>query len=1513
MMIPPDECIDRSGQCASTPVNETAICAGVNSTALDQFLNTPVNATGSQTLCNYSVSQFACLPTVSRLTPQQVADMLACKLSSNVTKETWKLFFTRVITQLDEALLRFTNTTPSPSNVFLSDVLDVIVEVRINRLSPQRLRDAAFIGTWFQGRLKPFLASFSQTSLSCLSTKNLTCESYRRIVEAFVNAVPQDGQDVCKPLQPTPVTQRRDLIYTEFIHAFLSRNNTDDPRCLRDTANSTQWLVRNLGVFSQSAPLKTLQTLNRNFTAMEVLPLLSFKQLLEFSATPGSLMDPPGVNNVMKYVKDCQLSAFFDSLSPGVQDVPLTQDVKAALIRQIFDRANLSNANTSNEEFVTWINSRIKPLLTNLTDSLVTPFFDILSTRDCNITQNTVKLLDGVRPSMPNNTKNAIYNNILKSIRGPQPLRCYRNNSFITFVNESLLGFGPPPNVTTLLSLVPPPRKIEIVNSIPPSELGSYLTQPDVVDSDAEICFIFKNMGKTPEFLENIEVPDPVKRSILPCVWPLALSSDNQTEIDLWFDRRLKVYLKFLNTAILGSNDTLNAPCLSYRKMVNVLGSKSFNASQLSSADIYNTTIKTYLKTDSNPKCFNVTDTRFNSTAWFVNFIGVNFISFMSIDDLYSFGPESTIKTFSVDPANIQLFNQPGIQKKVLSRYTELIFLQNPSFNLFSLPSTLQCDAPVSVFTKLNESQTEIILGNFKTSCSGVDPQISAVLVGNIKTIDASAIQNLGQESVGLTTVQINKAPSSVLISGLSTLGNVTGWSFGQAQAIVTVLLSGNFQINSTSLLSLGSLIGGLPSENLVTIAPQQILETSRDPVFVKNILAAPEIVQMTFVNQLIKVNTSVSALMSNVPNEMALQIPRNLLIIPATADVAVLKQFNDKKWKPEQAVLFFDSVAGAFNNSDDLSVDVLQGFTCSRVQKFTKAKTKSLINACRKRPGRPNVKLSESQLTCMYNLIRDDSPLDFVSYPKDMLLYYNYETIPKSSCTSYFTEVGSADFSVLSSELQGKRGTLWSNAQGCLNIDGNSIKKKDLAVLGNLACVLDKDNIENSDPDILENMKNCKDLSNAQMGAMETVLLKGTSKYGPPGKWNQKTLDDLGILPLYFSKSFWGSFKQNDLKKFLKSFLKSLRTNKTPKVLMKKLFGALSVATPLANRAGDTCTKGNITSIEISGDDFPFGYDATQFRACLSADVVRDNLASLCEKIDDDTFQRVILDKLNEISPSGLSESQVKVLGPVSRVATTDEINKWNITKSDTLAALMNSNEGSWNSSQTKEIITKYLSANNSLAATELNIVKGPNLCSLNTSTLKTISSESIKEADTLDVSKCSSDDKKVFFSLANTAFPIASASGQSTTLAAYQLVESYLGGADVTYIRNLTSLSVSMSLPTFIKLDGGVVTNLTVSEVVGLLGSNLRDLKTYENQTLVRSWISLQLQSDLDRLNITLTGGKSNATSPNNSTLTTTTVMSPSTTVKTLAGASGIRANEWSFSFTILLLIFTIIKVDL
>uniref|UniRef100_A0A673MV83 Mesothelin a n=1 Tax=Sinocyclocheilus rhinocerous TaxID=307959 RepID=A0A673MV83_9TELE len=484
---------------------------------------------------------------------------------------------------------------------------------------------------------------------------------------------------------------------------------------------------------------------------------------------------------------------------------------------------------------------------------------------------------------------------------------------------------------------------------------------------------------------------------------------------------------------------------------------------------------------------------------------------------------------------------------------------------------------------------------------------------------------------------------------------------------------------------------------------------------------------------------------MTNIPSDLAVQIPRKFLEITTTIETTVLQEFNKKKWKPEQQNCYVCDFVFVCS----LSVDVLQGFTCSRVQTFTQTKIKGLIKACRPRLSRPKVVLSETQVSADKNGIEKCDQLSL-----------NYETINKTLCKAYFTQVGAADLSVFSSTLSGRRDILLSNAIDCLGINGTSIKKQDLTVLGNLACAVSSDAIRNSDPEILEYLKNCKDLSDSQISAMQELLIKGTSKYGPKDKWNRKTLDDLGILPLYFSQDFWGSFIEVRLREHYTQLSYTVKHYYYYYYgFTRKYYFSLTTLN----------FHGNITSLIISDDAFPFGYTEAQFGHCLSSAVVKDNLASLCEKIEDSAFQRIILDKLKEILPNGLSDDQVQVLKSVSRSATVDEISKWNITKSDTLAALMSTNDGDWSSAQSELIITRYLSANNSLSATELNLVKGPNLCSLNASVLSTILPDSMRESDALDVSKCSSEKKKALFTIANKAFPVSPASGRSAILSAF------------------------------------------------------------------------------------------------------------------------------------------------
>lgn len=174
----------------------------------------------------------------------------------------------------------------------------------------------------------------------------------------------------------------------------------------------------------------------------------------------------------------------------------------------------------------------------------------------------------------------------------------------------------------------------------------------------------------------------------------------------------------------------------------------------------------------------------------------------------------------------------------------------------------------------------------------------------------------------------------------------------------------------------------------------------------------------------------------------------------------------------------------------------------------------------------------------------------------------------------------------------------------------------------------------------------------------------------------------------------------------------------------------------------------------------------------------------------------------------STIAESQVKVLGPASRMASTTDINMWNISEIDTLSALMDSSNGKWEQSLARAVIMKYLSVNgNKLGSAELNSLRGPNLCTLDISILSNISTQSIRwgcravlrgvepfsfllillfifywyfsvshrDADALEILNCTTEKKKVLFTIAEQAF---TTKARSTTVSpsTYQLLKSYL-----------------------------------------------------------------------------------------------------------------------------------------
>ncbi|CAN9502545.1 unnamed protein product [Ophioblennius macclurei] len=1381
------------------------------------------------------------------LSPAQNAELLLD--SNNLLNETLAgLVITTLTTQeeLSSFFVTFVRDAAEQNVTSLPpSVRDTILNLTLTGLSPAFNSFAADdFKLWFQDYLPLFLPSTNSNTLEIIP-RNITCNSYQEIIKGFDNVFTDLSE-----------SQRQEIF--AFTIDYLSAQSSSGLSCVESINDDRRWLEDNFGRFRDQASFADFVTLNTNFSGVEVADLLTFNQLTELAATPSQLNGTEAVRTVMAVIDPVDFDDFFDAVSPAieVQSVNYTQEVKSGFLQEIFERGSLSSPAISDEGFLQWLRLRLRPLLVDLSPMLVTPLFNIGLNRSCNNSQEIIAVLDMLHVTLSNDTQQEVNKNIQLSLQGPVPLRCYSGGSFYVFLTQTFLSFGFP-NASELVSLLPPTRESELLSTISTSELGQLLRLPNAVDNTSDLCPIFDNYNDTIAFLLTEDVPDDVRMAILPCVWPVALSSNNRSEACAWFDVRLKDFLPLLTRTLISSTQVQNASCFAFQKFVSVMGNNfTFNSSDLQRSDVY-TTIRTYLgagSQSSEARCFNASDPELNSTAWFVTNIG-NFISFASAEDLASFVPATQIQTFLENSANLALFNNTAIPQSVIDYYITQLFESNPSFNILDLPGVLLCSSeiPISVFSSLSEADTVRVsnmLNNFCTTSR--NPEVSAALASNIQNVDAETFATLGDSSSGLTSSQLAAVSPEVAVSALSSLGTVN-WNQQQASVLVeTISQPGSgLEVNSASaLVSLGTVVVGVPAQLIESIPPAELLSASSDQAFVSNVLSASAVVQQTFATQIIAADPNPASVVTNIPDALATEIPASLLgSLPENVDISLI---NQKTWRSDQAAILYPTLGESEFDAEMLSSSLLSGFSCTTAQSLSKERIRQLVQAARPRKNRANVVFEESQLTCMYNLLNGSLSQSFTDYPPGLLLYFNNNDIETENCRSYFAALGAADFSVASPILN-RASTLFSQARVCLNINGN-LTREQVEDLGSMACTLDSSIIRSANPAILESLQVCSDFSDSQVDAMETLLLSGETQFGQVSSWNRQTLNDLGILPLHLTRNFWDAFPFRTKRRFLRTFLPELRRNGTRKDRLRALFSAVS---SVRSRRGAGCTVGNITQITVNDQSFPFGYDVTQFDLCLDVPVLRDNLFTISEKVDDTAFQSIILQRLNQAFPSGVPDQQVRLLQSVSRAASLDDISKWSVTSIDTLSALMNPADGPWEPAMAKEIITMYLSTGNSLGTSELDAI-GSNICSLDTATLNTITPDSLRNARPQDITTCSTEQKSILYEIRNSS--LSSTRSSSTTY--YNLIRNYLGGADLADIRRLSTEGVNMDVNTLTSLAPDVLSNLSVTTVRNLMGSHLQDLRSFENDTVVRSWVNRQLQSDLDELNLGLTSNRSDTT---------------------------------------------------
>ncbi|XP_008939120.1 PREDICTED: mesothelin, partial [Merops nubicus] len=345
-----------------------------------------------------------------------------------------------------------------------------------------------------------------------------------------------------------------------------------------------------------------------------------------------------------------------------------------------------------------------------------------------------------------------------------------------------------------------------------------------------------------------------------------------------------------------------------------------------------------------------------------------------------------------------------------------------------------------------------------------------------------------------------------------------------------------------------------------------------------------------------------------------------------------------------------------------------------------------------------------------------------------------------------------------------------------------------------------------------------------------------------PPERWSAFTLNELsGLIPV-LDHSILQKIPKDALTLWLKDFARDSPLSRDELATVAK-----ELLPRRQKRATDCPPDQKITEAVLNNNLMPIFYPPDLLRACLKNVSLENHLSQVVTYAFSVEQLAVLKDYLDETYPDGYPESLLPSLGPLTALFTPEDISKWKITSADTLARLLGNNPPY---AQASAIIRRYIGLGNPLNTTALNAIGPSYMCLLNETELNRIDPSSLKLAS-LNISNCSQTTKNILYAKAKQAF------SSQPFPAYYELIAPYLEGAPGQDLKALSEHKVNMNISTFVKLRKDALMSLTPSEVQGLLGVYLPDLKQWQNKPPIWEWVQRQQQSELDKLHIGLTGG--------------------------------------------------------
>ncbi|NXI54689.1 MSLNL protein, partial [Chloroceryle aenea] len=485
------------------------------------------------------------------------------------------------------------------------------------------------------------------------------------------------------------------------------------------------------------------------------------------------------------------------------------------------------------------------------------------------------------------------------------------------------------------------------------------------------------------------------------------------------------------------------------------------------------------------------------------------------------------------------------------------------------------------------------------------------------------------------------------------------------------------------------------------------------------------------------------------------------------------------------------------------LSASVPQGFQCIPASDLPAADILAFARSLQNKTA----ELSSAQLSCLARLLAAKNLTDdFSSYPPDLLLFLDLAKVHNGTCREFYTRASRGNLALLPRGSARRTGLL-RGALTCLGVRSSCLHPEQLSSLGALVCDMEPESITASDPSILENLKLCPALTGTQQDALNAVLLGGGTVYGDPSSWDLRILQNLGPLVLALNQTTLSLVAKGAREAFGRSIAATYGSQghsqrEKTLTLLRAFAGPSASSHPRLKRSTDRCPSMPVTASIISDPLFLIFYqNSEQFELCLSNEVLKANLEPLVNQPLTTEFLLVIKKKLEQIYPMGMPEEQLRLLGPLSRLYTAEEISSWLVTSSDTLSALLKPADGKWEAPQVQQLLSRYLALGGSFTGPLLREMGGENLCNLQEEQIEQIPPEAIRTAGQPNISSCSQTKKNQLYRKAQEAF-----AGQAGTIRAYYCqIWPYLGGAPVSDLKDLAGAgtAIDMDMDTFLALN--------------------------------------------------------------------------------------------------------------